>query len=82
MNKIVINNGFNSGSVISVNNGEIIIDGETITNYSEKNVKVIIEGNVGAINCSGSVEVHGNSEKIESLGGKVAGSVQGKQHTL
>ena len=77
MGKIIINSGFNSGSIIGINNGEIIIDGKVVQNYSG-NVKVIIEGDVETVKCEGSVEVRGNAGIVDCGGScTVRGNVNG-----
>lgn len=78
MSEIIINSGFNSESVVCINNGEIVIDGKVVQNYSG-NIKVIIEGSVDVVKCEGSVEVHGNAGIVDCGGScTVRRSVNGR----
>ena len=67
-----------SGTNVVINNGRIIVDGKTIQECNSGDIKVIIEGNVNKIDCSGSVEVHGKSGSIVCGGScEVRGDVKG-----
>lgn len=80
MNRITINGQTItcSGSNIIVDNGKIIVDGQTINECTDKNIKVVIEGNVNSLDCSGTVEVHGNVDDINCSGScNITGDVEG-----
>lgn len=53
------------GSNIVINNGKIIVDGKVIRSELASKVEVTINGDVGSIDCSGSVIVHGNTGSID-----------------
>lgn len=81
MNKIIVGNEVIacSGSCIAINNGNIIVDGKVVHEYSG-NIKVVINGDVNKIRCDGSVEVNGNAGNIDCggschIGGNVDGNV-------
>ena len=66
MNRITINGKTItcSGTNVVINNGKVIVDGKTIQECNSGDIEVTIEGDVNKIDCSGSVEVHGNSEVL------------------
>lgn len=72
-----------TGDNVYISNGKIIVDGKDVEDIESigKNtvVNVIIEGNVGSIQCDGSVEVKGNVSDGIDCGGNVTvgGSVEG-----
>ena len=55
----------NSGSNITINNGKIIVDDKIVRSELASKVEVTINGDVGSINCSGSVIVYGNTGSID-----------------
>jgi hypothetical protein len=64
------------GNCVSINNGKIIVDGREIYVGDTHHVKII--GDVGELNVSGNVEVHGNVEGDIDAGGHVTcGDVKG-----
>lgn len=66
-----------NGSNIDIQNGEVIVEGKTIGEYSG-DVLVIVDGDVEKLNCAGSVEVKGNSGCIDCGGScTIGGSVNG-----
>ena len=80
MNRITINGQTItcSGSNIIVDNGKIIVDGQTINKCTDKNIKVVIEGNIDSLDCGGFVEVHGNVDDINCSGScNITGDVEG-----
>ena len=80
MNKININGTVFtcSGGCITINNGELKVDGTVIHKASDNNLNVIIDGDVNRIECDGSVEVHGNSGNIRCGGNcEIDGNVKG-----
>lgn len=80
MNRITINGKTItcSGSNVVINNGKVIVDGNTIQECSSDDIKVVIEGDVNKIDCGGLVEVHGNSGNINCGGScEVSGDVKG-----
>ena len=67
-----------TGRNISIQNGEVIIDGKVIQSSLERDIKVVVYGDVNNIDCAGSVEVHGNCGSIDCSGScKVDGNVNG-----
>lgn len=72
-----------SGNNVSISNGKIIVDGKEINDIDGINsntiINVIIEGNVGSVQCNGSVEVTGNVGKNIDCGGSVTigGTLEG-----
>ena len=67
-----------SGNNVVIQNGAVIVDGKVIQSDIGNNVKVVINGDVNKITCSGSVEVHGNSGSIDCGGScTVDGDVNG-----
>ena len=67
-----------SGSNIIIQNGKVIVDGKVIQSELCGNVEVVINGDVNKIDCSGSVEVHGNSGSIDCGGScTIEGDVNG-----
>lgn len=76
--KIKVPNGAN----ISVINGTLFIDGKECKGEKLKDKKIVnitIEGNVGKVDCGGSVTVNGNVTGHVDCGGSVtvSGSVEG-----
>lgn len=58
--------------------GKVIVDGKTIQECNNGDIKVTIEGDVNKIDCGGSVEVHGNAGSIDCGGCcEVSGDVKG-----
>ena len=49
-----------TGSSISIDHGQIIVDGKSIETGIGNTVHVTINGDVGNIQCSGSVTVNGS----------------------
>lgn len=79
-NSIVINGKTINcaGSNIVISNGQVIADGEVVQSNIGDNAKIIVNGNVDSIKCSGSVEVHGNSGPIDCGGScTIKGDVTG-----
>ena len=77
---ITINGKQYSGNHVSINNGNVIIDGSTITiDDIGKNSNIIITGNVDKIvTTSGDVSVSGNVKTITTTSGDVTcGTVEG-----
>ena len=70
MNRITINGKIItcSGSNVVINNGKVVVDGKTIQECSSGDIKVVIEGDINKIDCSGSVEVHGNVRIVDCGG--------------
>lgn len=67
-----------SGSNISIQNGEVVIDGKVIQSNIGYDIKVVVYGDVNKLDCAGSVEVHGNCGSIDCSGScKVDGNVNG-----
>lgn len=80
MNRITINvkTITCSGSNVVINNGNAIVDDKTIQKCGSDNIKVVIEGDVNKIDCSGSVTVHGNVRIVDCGGScEVNGDVNG-----
>lgn len=80
MNRITINGQTinYAGNSVVIHNGKIIVDGNVVQEYHGSNVKVTIEGNVGKINCDGSVEIHGDSGDVDCGGNcEISGDVKG-----
>lgn len=79
MGSININGRTYSGDNITVNNGQIIIDGENITfDKNQPQIKVIVTGNLNKLKCT-TAEINGNvignvnatTLKCKDIGGKV-----------
>ena len=69
-----------SGKNISIQNGDIYVDGKPLGEDVGRNVTIIIEGDCGNIDTTGSVEVRGSCRNIDcggsaSIGGDVEGNV-------
>lgn len=80
MNRITINGKIITcaGSNVVINNEKVIVDGKTIQECSSGDIKIVIEGDVNKIDCSGSVKVQGNSGNIDCGGScEVRGDVKG-----
>lgn len=80
MNRITINGKTItcSGANVVINNGKVIVDGKTIQECNSDDIKVVIEGDVNKIDCSGSVTVRGNAGNIDCGGScEVNGDVKG-----
>lgn len=80
MNKITVNGKTItcSGNIVSIIDGQIIVDGKVISESNSRNIKVVIEGDVEKIDCSGTVEIHGNAGYIDCSGScTVKGDVNG-----
>ena len=69
-NRVVINGKTIdcSGSNITIQNGEVIIDGKVIQSGCEREIKVTVYDDVNKLDCAGSVEVHGNCGSIDCSG--------------
>ena len=67
-----------SGDNIAIIKNKVIVDGEEITTYDNGVVDIFISGDVGSLECSGSVKVSGNTKDI-TCGGSctVKGNVDG-----
>ena len=80
INRVVINGQtINcSGNNISIQNGEVIIDGKVIQSNIGYDIKVTVYGDVNKLDCAGSVEVHGNCGSVDCSGScKIDGDVNG-----
>lgn len=70
------------GANIIINNNSVFVDGHDVAGTVEGTVKVTIEGNVGSIDCEGSVsvvgDVHGDisAKGNANINGDVSGSVR------
>lgn len=69
-----------SGRNIQINNGEVFVDGKKICGVPSNNTRVVIYGDVGSVECTGSVEVSGNCGEIDcggscNVNGNVSGNV-------
>lgn len=84
MNKICINGKAittNNCSSISVINDKVIINRkviETLENYQEHNIEIIISGNCENIDTTGNVTIQGNCGNIDCNGNVICyGDIQG-----
>lgn len=56
-----------TGNNITISNGKVIVDGIEIADESNsKKIEVIINGDVGSVECAGNVHVNGNSLDIKA----------------
>lgn len=86
--RTVVNGKVISGSVITIENGRMLVDGKPFEDWSESDEKVInitINGNVDTldvVSCS-SITISGDAKKVKTGSGDVSvkGSVSGDVHT-
>lgn len=53
-----------SGNNVAVIDGNIIVDGKVIDSSITNNTRIVINGDVGELECDGFVEVYGNTGSI------------------
>jgi len=66
------------GSRVLIQNGKVIVDGNTIEDKTSGDFKVVINGYAGDVECVGSVEVNGNVNGDIRCGGDIR--VEGNTH--
>lgn len=78
MGVIKINGVEYHGNNVYVNRDKIIVDDKVVEYHKNSVINVKIEGDVGIVNCAGSVSVHGNTEVIDCGGSvNIEGDVYG-----
>lgn len=70
MNSICVNGKtiVTSGKNISIVNGKIKVDGNTLYEEHNQNIYIEVQGNCGNIDTTGNVTVNGNCENIDCNG--------------
>lgn len=87
--KIIINGTTIEGDVsggITIRNGVVTIGGKTVNTGASGEVRLIVEGSCGSVECDGPVTVNGEVRGSIQAGsvtcGKVGGSIQAGRVTV
>ena len=83
---IKINNKNFTGRTVTITNGKVIVDGKDVTPENEKEINIVVDGNIDELNVDAceKVAVNGDVRKLKTMSGDVliSGNVSGNVKTM